>query len=386
MTNSKKILAIVLSAAMVVGSSLTAFAADATEGTSGTSTGEGGVEGIVDLEVFHVTVPTASDTATLAYFADPQGLIQKTAQSKPAYANKNFGPGTLFFTNASGDYNYSNKSDAITFVNKSSFKVDVDVKAKATVGTGADDINIELGTKSDFDGEDTKGVYLALTDDLETPTTKAITATDTADTDAKVKVVLAAAPEEAYEYSYDTESSKYKYDLVDGVNASAFATYNVYVTGAANPKATWLDGTKSVVVPEIGLTWAVAKTSDQTTTANVAAGTVTPASTAIASGATEAAENSDGVTHDATLSSAADTVIRLTLAAEDSIEHVYVAGSIAGLGNNKEDTSKAEASGNTVTIKKTSEWATANVESTKYIKIVTGTETFVIRIAVSDNS
>lgn len=279
MTNSKKILAIVLSAAMVVGSSLTAFAADATEGTSGTSTGEGGVEGIVDLEVFHVTVPTASDTATLAYFADPQGLIQKTAQSKPAYANKNFGPGTLFFTNASGDYNYSNKSDAITFVNKSSFKVDVDVKAKATVGTGADDINIELGTKSDFAGEDTKGVYLALTDDLETPTTKAITATDTADTDAKVKVVLAAAPEEAYEYSYDTESSKYKYDLVDGVNASAFATYNVYVTGAANPKATWLDGTKSVVVPEIGLTWAVAKTSDQTTAANVEAGTITPAIT-----------------------------------------------------------------------------------------------------------
>ena len=78
---TKRFLSVVLSAAMIAGSSVTAFAATATTSPAhGTLTGKGSMEGIVDLDVFRVDVPTTptSGVTDLDFIMDPQELIKAT--------------------------------------------------------------------------------------------------------------------------------------------------------------------------------------------------------------------------------------------------------------------------------------------------------------------
>ena len=70
---SKKVMAVALTATMVVGSSVTAFAAD-TEATS--ATGSGTSFEHVDKEITSVTLPTTAEVANVFdYYVDPERLI-----------------------------------------------------------------------------------------------------------------------------------------------------------------------------------------------------------------------------------------------------------------------------------------------------------------------
>lgn len=198
---------------LVVGSSITAFAAP--DGTGG-STGTGGIEGIVKTDVYTAVLPTQTADTTYKYIADPQGLIRKTDAAK--YSGASFGEGSVFFANKDGSY--SNTSDAAKIVNQSSKNLSVTVTATATADTTTGAATI--ATSSTFTGTD-KEVYLGIKDSVEGNTEKPLTSSGTTMT-----AVLGAAPEDAYEYSYD-ETKGYGYALKSDVSNFNFAEYSFQI-------------------------------------------------------------------------------------------------------------------------------------------------------------
>lgn len=85
MKNYKRIMAITLTATMVMGSSVAAFAADG----GNSSIGTGYNEGHVDKRVLSVTLPTvATDATPFNYTVDPERLVPATSGSR--YGNTTF--------------------------------------------------------------------------------------------------------------------------------------------------------------------------------------------------------------------------------------------------------------------------------------------------------
>lgn len=79
MRNIKKVVALALAATMVMGSSLTAFAADDPH----SSTGAASNEGHVDKHVVKVTLPTVAEGSTpFNYTIDPERLVNETSGSR----------------------------------------------------------------------------------------------------------------------------------------------------------------------------------------------------------------------------------------------------------------------------------------------------------------
>lgn len=254
---TKRIGVSVVTASLVMSSSLVAFAAD--PAGTGTSGGTGAIEGIVKTDVYTADLPTESATA-YTYIADPQGLIRKTNAAK--YDGAVFGEGTLFFTNNGADstVSYSNTSDALKIVNQSSKNLSVKVAAKAT----EDASGATLAAAKTFTGT-AKEVYLGITDSVAGNGEKALTTTG-----VEMTAVLGAAPEDAYEYSYvkaedagEDGTAGYKYTLKDDVSAYKFAEYSFQITGAANDKAT--DWAADTALPAISVTWSVDLTDDAAT-------------------------------------------------------------------------------------------------------------------------
>ncbi len=249
---TKKLIAGTLAASMVMGTSLVALAAD--PAGSGESSGTGSMEGVVKTDVYTADLPTESTTA-YNYFVDPQELIRKTNAAK--YDGKNFGEGTVFFQNATGENDYSNTSDAATITNKSSKNLSVTVTAKATPDSAAGAAT--LATAKTFAADNTAlEVYLGITDSVDANTEKPLTAAG-----VEMKAVLGASPKGAYDYKY-TADAGYSYELKDDVSAFKFADYSFQINGAANAneKAAWAADTK---IPAVSVKWDVDLTDDAAT-------------------------------------------------------------------------------------------------------------------------
>lgn len=266
--NSKKLMALVLSASMIMGSSTVAFAAgtddDTTpaEGTEtdtdtssaeGTASGTGALEGTVETDVFSVVVPTESSTA-FNFILDPEGLIAKTESAH--YTGKTFEESAnLFFARSDTDkeYDYTSSSDRLTVTNKSTTPVSVALKATVDL-TAAD--GVTTTNDNTFAGDTTASIYLALTDGTNAA---AIDATE----GASITANIAAAPADAYEFGYD-ENSGYTYELKSEDDLSAaditFPDYSFYLTGAANSAGDWSE--LGSAAPSVSVTWTIAKTDN----------------------------------------------------------------------------------------------------------------------------
>lgn len=253
---TKRLIVGAMAASMVLSTSLVALAEDppAPAGT-GTSGGTGSMEGIVKTDVYKAALPTEDATA-YNYIVDPQGLIRKTNAAK--YAGKTFGEGTIFFPNTSGENDYSNTSDAVKIVNKSSKNLSVTVTATATPDAGTGEATLATAKPTDASAAALE-VYLGITDTVDGNTEKALTAAG-----VEMKAVLGAAPEDAYEYKYDSTGDKYSYDLKDDVSTFKFAEYSFQINGEANTKGEWKAETK---VPTVSVKWDVDLTDDTATVA-----------------------------------------------------------------------------------------------------------------------
>lgn len=239
MKNYKRIMAFGLAATMVMGSSMVVCA----EGGSGSTTGDGELEGTVSKDVVSVVLPSiAVDDTTFDFILDPEGLIDATSAAR--YNSATFGTGTLFFanTNEDGDVTgYSNASDALTVINKSSIPVDVSLSAAVTDATG-----ITLTDDSTFADDTSASVYLAITDGTNTvPIT---------DAGASVSTQIDAAPTGSYKVQWNSTDEKYEFVLADEANTE-FAEYSFQLTGASNTAGDW-SGLEEVA-PSVEVVWNV---------------------------------------------------------------------------------------------------------------------------------
>ena len=235
MKNFKKLTALAMAATMLVGGSLTVFAA----GSEGTDTGKGEYEGYVDeTSVFSVVVPTAAQNV-FNFFVDPNGLLEKTDYERLGATAADFEQNaTLFFTRATGT-KYGKDSDAVTFENQSSYAVDVQVSAYVD-GIG----KIALSEDALTGDEEDPTLYLAIVHDTDN---QAITANGGALTGT------IAGVKDNFEIKYNSADQKYEFvRKADGLQP--WQTYAFNLTGACG--GNW-DDEQAEAAPEVVLTWKV---------------------------------------------------------------------------------------------------------------------------------
>ena len=256
MANYKRLLAVGLAAAMLMGSSAVAFAAD----QEGSSSGEGETQFISKSDVFDVVLPTvAEDATTFDYLLDPEGLIAETEGDR--YTGKVFDDDkTVYFLRSSqvdgtvkgadGKVDYTDKSDEIKVVNKSTEAVDLKVSAKVTEVPS----EITMAASNTFSGTDAE-LYLALLGtDGTTPTEKAISA------DGVELAVNIPADAAAYEVKWNATAGAYEKQLTDAAKEAdytGFKSYSFQLTGVCNTTegTNWSGLTDKA--PKVDLTWSV---------------------------------------------------------------------------------------------------------------------------------
>ena len=252
MKNYKHVVAFAMAATMMVGSGLTAMAAETgTTPSNGGATGTGDYEGYVEeTSVFHVVVPTdASATKGFDFFVDPNGLLAATEYARITGATEaDFESGaSLFFTRTPDAdatpavVKYGKDSEAITFTNKSSYEVDVEVSATVS---GAD--KITLGDVADDTTDPT--IQLAIVSGEDTPTEAKITADG-----GKLTGTIGGA-DDNFEIQWDADAEKYVYAEVETPDETKWQTYSFHLTGACG--GTWT-ADQAEVQPTVALTWKV---------------------------------------------------------------------------------------------------------------------------------
>jgi hypothetical protein len=287
-------------ATMVLGSTMSVFAA---ADNSGSVTSSGKMEGWVDKEIVSVVVP-AANANTYAFNLDPQGLIVAT-QGNNAYSNGSTFSGStgVYFTTATDTYTES--SEKLTVVNKSSVDVDVTISAELKDATG-----IAISDATTFSGKD-PALYLALVGQIDGDSDWTTSAVGTSTGKAELTTTL-DDDDADYEFVYDTSTSSYKYSLKS--SASTFPTYTFYLTGACNNTADADWSSVASVTPSLEITWDIVKhvdnvlTSDGTTDIVIYTGltaapstiTITPVTTTGSTKAALTAKNGEAYTFDAT--------------------------------------------------------------------------------------
>ncbi|MCI9179400.1 MAG: hypothetical protein HFG50_05245 [Lachnospiraceae bacterium] len=258
--NYKKILAVSLAGAMAFGNSMFAMAADKEAGASGS----GEVQYVTKGDVFDVVLPTVADDATtFNYLLDPDGLIEATGGDR--YQNKVFDKDkNVYFlrseqvdgqiddgngSNTTGKVDYTDTSDEIEVVNKSTQAVNLTLKVKV------EDIDgIKMATSTTF-GTESPELYLAvkgkLTDDAS--------ATDTAiSTESKEIPISIPADDAAYEIVWNATDKQYEKALTTEAKENDYAGFKSYtfqLTGSCNTHAGW--AALKDKAPKVDLIWSV---------------------------------------------------------------------------------------------------------------------------------
>ena len=261
MQKFKKFMAVTVAAAMVMGGSMTAFAADTSYtdptfesqavGETMTAEGTGEVEGHVNKEVLSMILPTQA-TNTFSFKVDPQRLIQDTEGAKYSGATfpaANVDTGVYFMTGAN---TYSNSSSVLRAVNKSSVNVKLTVEAKLTnAGSGFAMAETKDEAKN---ATDAAKLYLGLKVGNET---KPVKSTDTVTID---KVIKGDPANFAPAY----KSNAYVYESIDSAKWNA-VMFNL--EGAVSK----YNAASSATAPNVQVTWKYAKadSNDQVATDTV---------------------------------------------------------------------------------------------------------------------
>jgi len=268
----KRFLALTLAGTLALSTVAFATTQDVTSGPStGTMTGEGEVEDIIDMEAFHVVLPTQTVAdATFDFTMDPQKLLKATGASGYADAS-------LFFENTSG--NYSATSNPLSVVNKSSYEVDVALKATVEGLTdGTESANptytINLVDSSALTSDTTTSMYLGLSLYEYASGTKGSAETTALNTNGvQVTKKLDAAPSGAYEVT--SSSGSYSYALKADTSGITFDQLDFELTGACNTN-TDVDWTAAeTATPKVKIAWDIKKHVDGPQVSVTSAGLIT---------------------------------------------------------------------------------------------------------------
>lgn len=228
----KRFLAGLLSAAMILGSTMTAFAADgdhaqedATSANKGGVSADGKVEGWADTDVFEVRIPTINK-ADLAMIIDPQKLINET--NGAAHGGATFSNSTLFFNNGG---NYSDTTNTFTITNLSAVSINVGLSVTVS-DNGAISLN---STSANATGP---SIWLAVstnnTSDSPAVKTDFTAAGRTVLEDGcNIDEIVKKAPDGVYKITYEATKYAYKADKSD---MTKFKTLEFSIKGAAVSK------------------------------------------------------------------------------------------------------------------------------------------------------
>lgn len=253
MKQFKKLIACVLAATLVLGSTTVFFGAESQTGNLG---GDAELEGTVNKEVFSVVAPTIAATADVYDFKlDPEGLIETTSGNKYATGDvMTFVTyGSMYFKASADAYDVNSQKATIT--NKSSVDVTVTLNATVTVNTASN-----AAITFDEDGvwaatDKSLGIYIGIKGedkDAAPVTGAAIVANNGA---FKGTVTTDLASYDAY--SVQVSNGNYVYAIDDTkVAATSAATYTFWLTGACNTNADWSDYDTDAN-PTIELVWTV---------------------------------------------------------------------------------------------------------------------------------
>ncbi len=249
----KKLMTAILVTTMVMGSTLTAFAADAggdaaskSGGTSGSGTSEGHLEKVVESMILPV-VP--ADSSPFAYTMDPERLIQETSGKKypegSVFPAADSDTGVYFQT---ADKTYANTSNTLKAINDGSCDVTLTVKVKTTASAGGKDITLAASSTPAATG--TPELYLGLAVGKGTPSV-------VSGTEATITKTIAGTPGN-FEVTVD-ENNKYVYQKK--ADATTWKAIDISMTGAVS-KLAIPEGTTA---PTVDVTWAYAKAADGAT-------------------------------------------------------------------------------------------------------------------------
>lgn len=291
----KKILAAVLAAAMVLGSSVTVFAGSQedfpetdsgqitngtkdddgkdlwNEGVGGGTEGAGAMAGAVDRKVFHVILPTEDVDllkSALDFQLDPQKLISGdgTLVASGEYADGK----TLYFPNvvSGGAVAYhTDKSNKFTVMNKGSVKVTVSVEAELSELDKSGTVSVSEDRT--FANDTTTSMYMAIVTGTRTDgkdTTVPLKSEDNDKSKAKASIAPAtidAVSSGAFKVVRKADG-KYEYVLKDESDRTQFAKFEFWLEGAANEAGDWDAFVKDGLspAPKLKLTWNVKPYSD----------------------------------------------------------------------------------------------------------------------------
>lgn len=237
--NLRKLMAGTLAVTMVIGSSMTAFAADQT----GSATGTGDSVGHVDKEVLTVTLPTNTDNV-FDYHVDPERVIDLAGSLKDGTAVTKNNDGVYF---KQKDNTFASSSEAVEFEGKNSVKVDVSVAAAVTATAGGKDIAL-VADDTALAAATTPALLMKLK----------VGAADAAITSegATVKAELDGKPDN---FEVKVEDNDFKYSAKAG--ATGWEKTTVQLSGKTNQT----DVPSDMTAPVIELTWTVTKHVDAPT-------------------------------------------------------------------------------------------------------------------------
>lgn len=255
----KRFLAVLLTAAMTMSSSVLAFGAPVTDQSkaNGSTTGSGKLEGYLNKEVFSVELPTLPTDATKSpfnFYLDPQELIKATGGIKYTSGNsgKNDGAvsvsdyGTLYFKNtvSASKPALSTNSDKLTITNKGAISVNVRLSAEVAKDGGiaiSDNTNLNTTEAS---------MYLQLVD------SKGVKTLISGNGTSRDTTVSGAASGD-YKVSYNATDG-YSFKVLSEGDAT-YGAYDFHLTGSCNDTSAWADLQKSLTSnqPQIKVTWDV---------------------------------------------------------------------------------------------------------------------------------
>ncbi len=260
----KKVLALLLASVMVMGSSVTTYAEEPDKGAAvvedadkdkasedelskGELVANGGLEGLVESDVFSVEVPTIKEEG-FEFKLDPERLIERT--DAVALGEATFTPGTVYFKNVDedGKISYAQETSAIKITSRSAGDVDVKVSAQLK-----EEGEISLVEKDAIEEATTPSMYMAIVD-VENDDTKTLTKNAAAELTATIE-----GKPEGYKLDYDKETKKYSCVVND--EYTEFNTFTFKLEADANSKGDWTSVKE--VNPKLEIKWEIRKSENQ---------------------------------------------------------------------------------------------------------------------------
>lgn len=265
MRNIKKIIAFVVASTMIVGSSMTAFAAD-TDITTNTGEGAGseatgtGSSAWYDTNVMKVVVPTLA--GAFDYKVDPEGAVSQSKNWEGTTVTSVEDSTGLVFKNtvAENSYKVTNSSDPFTLTNKSAIPVEVSVTYKVAAADSNPLAIDNFSTTADFSNttaaadNSSKALYLALK-----PSNDKTQVFNKEATGQSFTTTLLTGFD-GYKVDYDSTNKKYTFAADE--DYKNWPTSEFVLTGAINkdlPLSTWyttVSNTDTMLnVPKVSVTY-----------------------------------------------------------------------------------------------------------------------------------